>query len=366
MSQAGPLEGTHQTDVVVVGAGLAGCVAAWELSRRGRRVIVLDSESAGQGGLRGCLGIGLTVPYRTAVDTLGRETARDLWSIYGEAHEHLRRLLHVVGSDHGYRGDGGFWIAETRDQAVALADSEDLLREDGFAGEFLDHYMLESRFDVRGFSGAYWAADEATVDSRGLALDLARRAGGLGVRFFPASPALALTLGRDGAVAHLRAGRVEAEWALLADDAIGPRLVPFLADRLKVEAGEVAEFSHRAGARLPSPARTLAGVGWREQAAVVEIHRSTESEPAGPPDLAAFARTHFPEVTGGRRAVRPVVAAHTADSLPLVGRIAGMPAVAACGFGWLGEALAPQAAAWAADSLASGRETAPPRLRADR
>jgi len=364
MNQAGCLEGTHQTDVVVLGAGLAGCVAAWELAQRGRRVIVLDAEPTGRGGLPGYLGVGTGVPYGTAVETLGRDAARERWNICAGALEHLRGLLRTLGSDHGYRAEGGFWLAETRDQAVALADSEDLLREDGFAGEFLDHYLLESRFDVKGFSGAYWAADEATVDSGGLARDLVQQAASRGARFFLESPAAALDLGGGGVVAHVRTGRVEAEWALIADDAVGPRLVPFLAERLRVEAGEAAELSRRTGARLPSPGRTAAGLAWRDHAAFLEILRPEGAR--GPGDLEVFAKTHFPDATGVRRGVRPAVTAHTADSLPLVGRIPGLPAVAACGFGWLGEALAPQAATWAADSLLSGRESAPPRLRPDR
>src|ERR1700678_457437 len=37
---------TDNADVIVVGAGLAGLAATYELSRAGRRVLVLDQENA--------------------------------------------------------------------------------------------------------------------------------------------------------------------------------------------------------------------------------------------------------------------------------------------------------------------------------
>jgi glycine/D-amino acid oxidase-like deaminating enzyme/nitrite reductase/ring-hydroxylating ferredoxin subunit len=44
-----PLTGSHETDVCVVGAGLAGMTTAYLLAREGRRVIVLDDNAVGGG-----------------------------------------------------------------------------------------------------------------------------------------------------------------------------------------------------------------------------------------------------------------------------------------------------------------------------
>jgi glycine/D-amino acid oxidase-like deaminating enzyme len=43
--QAIPLEGNERCDVVVVGSGIAGLSTAYELSKRGRSVIILDRGS---------------------------------------------------------------------------------------------------------------------------------------------------------------------------------------------------------------------------------------------------------------------------------------------------------------------------------
>ena len=120
------------------------------------------------------------MPYTKARAVFGRDEARMIWECHRESHQRLRVLLPDLGDDCGYRGNGGFVLARDRQEALDLADSEDALREDGFAGEFLDHYMLEARFGVRGFSGAYWAADDGEVDAVALLRRMAAHARGAG------------------------------------------------------------------------------------------------------------------------------------------------------------------------------------------
>jgi len=66
-------------DVVVVGAGQAGCAAAWDLAAAGQRVLVL-SRPAGQG--KPCAG-GVTAKtlnrYRFSIAPVVREVVSTLW-----------------------------------------------------------------------------------------------------------------------------------------------------------------------------------------------------------------------------------------------------------------------------------------------
>lgn len=49
-----PLRGTHDTDVCVVGAGIAGMTTAYLLAREGRTVIVLEPAAIVRHGGRVC------------------------------------------------------------------------------------------------------------------------------------------------------------------------------------------------------------------------------------------------------------------------------------------------------------------------
>src|SRR5688500_18285630 len=48
-SSTGPLDSSTSADVVIVGAGIAGMMTAYQLSREGRKVVVLDDGPIGNG-----------------------------------------------------------------------------------------------------------------------------------------------------------------------------------------------------------------------------------------------------------------------------------------------------------------------------
>lgn len=334
-----PLEGEQKADVVVVGAGLTGCAAGLELARRGLRTVVLEAGSVA-GGLTGidaghlCSGPGLI--YSEAVERWGREQARQVWECHRDGHVVLRELLKEFADDCGYRATGGFVLAEERGDGVALAESEDLLRDDGFPGEFLDQYMIETRFDVAGFAGGYWAADESEVDPRRLAPAMARFARGLGARVYERSPVLHLDLGPRGVEAVTPRGRVRAGWAFLALGAAVARLLPEIAAYLEVveECGVLMDTP--AELRLPSPARLARrAVAWR-----VTTRGLAASQPVAADrpfwKLEALLAQWVPGLGGvGQRWSAP--RAFGPDGLPLIGPLPGLPAAIAGAYGGLGE-----------------------------
>ena len=366
---APPLVGEREADVLVLGAGLTGCAAALELARRRRRVVVLEAGRVGGGASASDLGhvpTGLGLPYTEAVKRLGHAGAREVWEAHRENQVRLREFLSEVGDDCGYRAAGGFLLAADRAEARALADSEDLLRDDGFPGEFLDHYMLEARFDVRGFAGAYWSADEAEVDPARLVEALAGAAAAEGAAIHMASPVLDLELSSRGAEAFTAAGRARAPWAIVALDVQAPRLVPFLEGRVVPLDGLGLVLGTLEARALPSPARAHGGrVAWRAEdgSAVLKVVGFGPRPAAG--ELEAF--------VGGGLGMAPQrldqwrgTAAASADGFPLVGALPGLPASAACAYGALGQAYALLAARWVADALLTGHDPTPARFRTGR
>src|SRR5262249_14635272 len=96
MTRRPALQGAQRADVVVFGAGLTGCLAAWELARRGRRPLVLEAASVGSGATALDLGHVPTGPrllYSAAIRRWGRDAARQAWEIQRENHDRLRETL---------------------------------------------------------------------------------------------------------------------------------------------------------------------------------------------------------------------------------------------------------------------------------
>ncbi|CAH2598611.1 FAD-binding oxidoreductase [Rhodovastum atsumiense] len=113
-------------DAVVVGGGLHGCSAALHLARRGRRVILLEKESAGRhasgvnaGGVRRLLRVLPEVPLSCA--------SMRIW----------HHIADLVGEDCGFQVSGQVAVAETEAGLARLRDRAAEMAAHGYTHEEL-------------------------------------------------------------------------------------------------------------------------------------------------------------------------------------------------------------------------------------
>ncbi len=99
----------HKSDVVVIGAGIQGCAAALRLARRGRRVLLVEKNTAGRhasgvnaGGVRRLLRHVAEVPLSLASMEIWPDLAEDL------------------GADCGFQVSGQVAIAESDTDLAAF------------------------------------------------------------------------------------------------------------------------------------------------------------------------------------------------------------------------------------------------------
>ena len=104
------MRSTVDVDVAVVGAGIAGLVAATELTRAGRTVVVLEARDrvGGRvlnveiGGEPNELGAQWVAPYQSAMHELLAELGLELFHIYREG-DHV--YVDDAGTAHRYHGE---------------------------------------------------------------------------------------------------------------------------------------------------------------------------------------------------------------------------------------------------------------------
>ena len=256
-----------EADVAVVGAGVPALVTALELCRRGASVIVAGAHAADTPAH----GLGLALlgpgrPYLSVAGAIGRPAARLVWAAGCENQLRLKAFVDAAGPGLGYRASGSFLLARTRAEAEALAESEDMLRDDGFPGEFLDHYMLETRFDVRGFPAAYWAAGDAELDLDALLAAAYEAARDAGVVFRPGG-VRAVHEESSGVRVELEAGSLRVLTAVVATDSGAAELLPEIAPQVQRAGSARVTLSPLAGADAAARAanggraRRLAGAG---------------------------------------------------------------------------------------------------------
>jgi len=352
----------------VVGSGLPAVAAALEIARRGTAVVVLGAAEAEvrARGL-GLVLLGTGRPYSLVARDIGRAAARLVWAAGCENHLRLRALLEETGRECGYRAHGSFLFGASRAEAEELAQSEDMLRDDGFPGEFLDHYMLETRFDVSGFPGAYWAAEDAEVDATLLLGALTEVARASGVAFGP-GPVRGLAPDASGMVVDTEDGPVRASRVVVATDGIASLLVPEVRPLLRPVTHHLLRARLPSGPALPTLGRTAAGRhAWRMGDDGIVLAETSAEEgsaaetAAGLPDLAA--RLHVDTSGAERWEEKGEV---SVDGRPVVGRLEEGPLAVACGFGAFVPSFAFAAARWVADALLSDLDPTPEPLRSSR
>jgi hypothetical protein len=354
-----PVPESIDADVIIVGDGLPAWACVREIARRGRSVAVLSGATPPSAPVsrpvRAFRPVAPRPSYVDAVQHYGRESARSLWESFREDGDAVGRLAVEVGCSTAVERGGGFVLARSRSEALDLAEGEDLLREDGFSGEFLDHFLLEARFDVREVAAGYWAVDDLSVDEGALVDALRAEHREVSVRN---GEPLSLELGPRVTVEMARA-RVRAECLVVA--VADPRVLPGfpLAAAFRDEAWAFAEYPLPAALSLPCPARSWDGrrLWQRSPDGVRALMVSTDE--VAPLDWVAR------EAPAPSRQERGVTAV-SRDGLPLIGAVPGCPVFLLHGGSGLDAACAVAGARWMSAAALDGRDECPALLRAGR
>ncbi len=107
----------RHADVLIVGAGIIGLSLAYELAKRGQKVVIVDAQAAGKAA--SWAGVGILPPVAE------RENNDSLEQLRALSHRLLaewsQELTQRTGIDTGYRRCGGVYVATTTGEAATLA-----------------------------------------------------------------------------------------------------------------------------------------------------------------------------------------------------------------------------------------------------
>lgn len=353
----------HQADVVVIGAGLVGCSTAYQIAKRGRRVLLLEARgvcsgaSGRNGGMTGA-GSALHSAAGRAVYALTRENLTML----------TEELPRELDDDFSLRLTGTLDLATTEEQYEHIVSSVRAQQQHGLRVRLLDAHEVRELVPVASdrILGARFAEDAGHLWPFQLVHALARGARYYGTDIQTYTPVTRILTERDHVVAvETPRGTVETGTVVVATNAWTPQLLADLPDGALVPARGQILVTEPVSPVLPYPFGTNFDKEYGRQTVTGQLlcggwRRRDENEGLGlyeervtAPVLSGIASTLatlFPAL-GRVRVVRAWagIMGFTADGLPLIGQygdVRGLYVAAGFnggGFSWgaaVGKALA--------------------------
>ena len=345
-----PLQGTFETEVAIIGAGITGTATALWLARADIDVRVLEARSvaAGASGRNGgFIAYGTTASYSNVIQRYGREQARRLWAFTIGNHELLKGLIDELeqsGWSCSYRRNGSMKLALSEPELEQVIQSTSLLIGDGWEVQIVPRNDLPVRLQNAYFGGAYYPANGEFQPAKfvtGLAL-LAQQAGAV---FHNESPVIGISANEDGVLLQTPGGTLRARTLIIATNAWLPELgalvgANWLSSCIFPTRGQVIAtepvneqlFPHPCSAdegyqywrQLPD-GRLVVG-GWRNRSFDTELQTYDESpnqEIQQHLDAFVHQTLTLPHVKITNRWAG--IMGFTSDSLPLIGQLPGVP-----------------------------------------
>lgn len=229
----GPLRGHVETDVLVIGGGIAGVTTALHLAERGVDVALVEAEQPGDGAT-GQSG-GLIAP-----DYI-RHSPETIRSLLGD--EAGERLTHMIGISAGFvfdlvarhaidcdpRQDGFYTPAHTEALAQSQRSYAGQWRARGHDVEFIEAEECERLFGNPRYCGALRFRTGGSLNPLAYVRGLARAALDSGARLFANSPVKSLKRQAGGWICRTREGTIRARRVVLAANGGNAALHPAMA-----------------------------------------------------------------------------------------------------------------------------------------
>ena len=140
------------TDVIVIGAGIVGAACAWQLAKRGQRVMLIDDGNAGATAA----GMG----HLVCMDDDPAELTLSAWSL-----ARWRELTPRMPESCAWRGCGTLWLAETPQELELAEEKQRRMAQHQVASDMQTRDQLAAREPLltSRLSGGLWVPGDGIV-----------------------------------------------------------------------------------------------------------------------------------------------------------------------------------------------------------
>lgn len=336
-----PLDADRRCDVLVVGAGITGAMAAEHLSALGHDVTILDREKPGLGSTiasTAMLQWEIDCTLSELTDLYGFEAASGIYTKSLQAVAALKGHVAALGLECRFRPRETLYLADGSGSGADSLRAEAALRlRAGLPSQFLDHRALLSDFGIAR-EAALLSNGSAEADPVCLAHQLLGVALSRGATLFDGEAEVFETA-REGVAVQLADGPViEAKTVVLATGYVMPDIVPNTLNRTSASWAlatppQKPELLWPRGALIWEDAdpyaylRTTADrriiIGGEDDPKPMEPEAREAATQAKVETLLGKLRALFPQVDASADYAWSGVFGETDDGLPLIGPVPG-------------------------------------------
>lgn len=247
------LEGEHQADVVIIGAGFTGLSAAYHLQKKGLSTIIVEQETVGWGasGRNG----GMILPgYKQTMGELtkkyGSEEAKQLNQIALDGMELVKDIVDLHQIDCSLEHGGYLLLSEkNRFKSLLKEEHETLNKYFDSNTKYLEGDELKQEIDSSYFTSGLMEPHSYSFHPLNYALGLAEAAESLGAKIFERTKALSIQRVGGNVNVLTEHGKVVAKEVIAATDGYSTSLTKEL-DRAVIPVASYVVATERLGEDL--------------------------------------------------------------------------------------------------------------------
>lgn len=215
---------TARCDIAVVGGGLAGLTAAYELRRRGHSVSLLEAKRVGWGASGrngGFVAPGFAESLFAVEKRVGLETARRLYALSEEGVAYVGQRIAEAGRPDIIGGTGWMHVVRHRKTDRLYRQRDRMARDYGVDLQVLDRSAVRTRLKTERYQAALVDPRPIHIDPLAYVELLAAECEKNGVQLFERSCVSSLRRAEGGFLLETDQGRLQAEQVVLATSAYG-------------------------------------------------------------------------------------------------------------------------------------------------
>lgn len=144
------------TDVVIMGGGITGAIAAWYLTRAGIPAIVVDRRHIGMGSTAAStamLQYEIDVPLKQLIQKVGESNACESYLACYQSITDLQQICRSLKKDTGFKIKPSFQMASYKKHVPQMVEEVRLRKNIGIETRWLDEAEMLQKFNAKKYGG---------------------------------------------------------------------------------------------------------------------------------------------------------------------------------------------------------------------